>query len=84
MFEGSEIRGRRWKLLRRDYGPEELATTTETSAKEDDPEVSTTTTEASIKEGEDTMRLSEHLRRRRRRCVYGIRVLTMATAASAE
>ena len=40
-----------------------MATTTEASAEEDDPEVSTMTTEASIEEAEDTMLLSERLRR---------------------
>ena len=54
-------------LLRCDDGTEELATTTEASAEEDDPDVLTTTTEASIEEVEDTTRLSKRLRRQRRR-----------------
>ena len=37
--EGLDIRGRRWKLLRRNDGPEELATTAEALAEEYDPEV---------------------------------------------
>ena len=69
-------------MLRCDDGPEELSTTTEASAEEDEPEVLTTTMEASIEEAEDTTRPSERLRRRRRRCVYRLRVLT--TTASAE
>ena len=44
--KGSEIWGRRWKLLRCNDEPEELATTTEASAEEYEPEVLTTTTEA--------------------------------------
>ena len=50
----------------------------------DEPEVSMTTTEASIEEVENTTHLSERLRRQRRRCVYGQRVLMTTTAASAE
>ena len=84
MSEGSEIQGRRRTLLHRDDGPEELSTRAELSAEEDDPEVLTTTTEASIEEEEDTTRLSEHLRQWRRRCVYGLIVLTMKTAALEE
>ena len=57
---------------------------TEASTEEDYPKVSTTITEASAEEAEDTTRPSEHLRRRWCRCVYGIRVLTKTTAASAE
>ena len=82
--EVSEIRRRGQRLLRHNYGPEELATTMEASAAEDDTKVSTTTPEASIEEAEYAMRLSERLRRRRRRCVYGLRVLTTTTEASAE
>ena len=42
--------------------PEELATTTETLAEEEDEtEVSTTTSEASIEKAEDTTRPSERL-----------------------
>ena len=37
--EGLDIRGRRWKLLRRNDGPEESATTAEALAEEYDPEV---------------------------------------------
>ena len=47
--------------MHRDYGPEELATTTEVSEEEDDPELLTTTTEASIEEAEDTTLPSERL-----------------------
>ena len=57
---------------------------TEVLAEEDEPEVLTMITEASIEEAENTMRLSESLRRRRRRCVYGQRVLMTTTAALAE
>ena len=46
MSKGLDIRGRRRRLMRRDDGPEELATMTEASAEEDEPEVSTMTTEA--------------------------------------
>ena len=46
--KGSEIRGRQWRLLRRDDEPEELATTTEALTEEYDPKVLTTTTDASI------------------------------------
>ena len=42
------------------------------------------TKEASIEESENTKSLSERLRRRRRRCVYGQRVLTTMTAALEE
>ena len=71
-------------MLRRDDRPEELATTMEALTEEDDPKVLTTTTEASIEEAEYTMRPSERLRWRRRRCVYGIRVLTTTMAALVE
>ena len=54
----------------------------ETSAEEDKSEVSKMTTEVSIEEVEDTTRLSEHLQPRRRRCVYGVRVLTTKAAAA--
>ena len=84
MSEGSEIRGQRRRLLHSNDGPEELETTTEASEEEYKPEVSMTTTEASIKEAEDKTRPSERLQQRRRRCIYGIRVLTTTTTASAE
>ena len=61
MSEGSDIRGRRQRIRRRNNRPEGLATMTEASAEEDDPEVSTTTTEEPIEEAEDITRLSEHL-----------------------
>ena len=48
--EGSDIQGWRRKMLPRDDGPEELATTTEVLEEEDVTEVSTTTTDASIEE----------------------------------
>ena len=82
--EGSEIRGQRWRLLRRNDGPEELSTTTDALADEDEPEFSTTTMDASIEKAKYTMRLSERIQRRRRRCVYRIRVLATTMAASAE
>ena len=43
---------------------------------DDASEVSTTTMEASYEEAEETTHPSERLRRRRRRCVYCLRVLT--------
>ena len=61
MSKGSEIRGRQRRLLHRNYGPVELATTTEASEEEDDPNLLTTTTEASIEEAEDTTHPSERL-----------------------
>ena len=57
---------------------------TDTSEEEDEPEVSMKTMEASIEEAEDTMRPSECLQQRRRRYVYGLRLLTTTTAASEE
>ena len=45
--------------MRRDDGPEELATITEASAEEDETEFSTAKMEASIEEAEDTTRQSE-------------------------
>ena len=71
-------------LRRQDNGPEELATTTETSAEEDEPEVSKTTTDASAEGAEDTMRLSERLRRRRIWCFYELRVLVTTTSSYTE
>ena len=68
----------------RNDGPEELATTKEASAEEDDHEVLVTTAEASIEEAEYKTRPSEHLRQQRRQCIYGLRVLTTTTTASAE
>ena len=47
--------------MRRDYRHEELVTTTEALAEEDEPVVLTTATEASIEEAEDTTRPSERL-----------------------
>ena len=82
VYEGSDIRGRRWGLLRRNDMPEELATTTEASAEEDESEVLTTTAQMSAGESKETARLSECLRRRRRRCVYWLRVLMTMTSAS--
>ena len=85
VFEGSNIWGRRWRMLRCDDGPYELYTTTEALAEDDDPGVLTTTNEASIEEAEDTTHLSELLRRRRHLCVYGQpKVLTATTEASIE
>ena len=40
--------------------------------------------EAEAEEAEETTRPIEHLQRLRLRCVYGIRVLTMTTAAASE
>ena len=48
MYEGSEIRGLRQRLLHGDDRPDELATTTEASAEENETEVLTTTTDESI------------------------------------
>ena len=45
---------------------------------------SKTTTEALAEDAEETTRLRERLRQRRRRCVYGPRELTTTTAVSAE
>ena len=70
MSEGLEIQGQRRRLLCRNGGPEELATTTEVSEEEYKTKVSTKTTEASIEEAEDTTHPSERLRRRRHWCVY--------------
>ena len=84
MSKGSEIQGRRRRMIFRDDSPEELVTMTEASEEEDELEVSTTTTDASIDYAEDTTRPIERLQRRRRRCVYGLRVLTTTTAALAE
>ena len=61
MSEGSDIWEPQRRLLRRDDGPEELATTTEALAEVDEPEVLTTITDASIEEAEDTTLLSERL-----------------------
>ena len=85
MSKGLDIRGQRQWILHRNDGSQELATPTEALAEEDDLAVSKMTTEASIEEAEDTTRLSECLRRRRRRCVYGQpEVLTTTTEASIE
>ena len=51
-------------MWRHDDRPEELATTTEVSAEEDDTEDSTTKTDESAGEAEETTRLSERLWRR--------------------
>ena len=80
----SEIPGQQRRLLHRDNGPEELATTREGQTKENEPEVLTTTIEASIEQAEDTSRPSKCLQRRRRQCVYGIRVLTTTSKALPE
>ena len=56
------IQGQQRMLRHIDYGPEELATTTQALAEEYDPEDLTTTTEASAEEAEETMRLSKRLR----------------------
>ena len=80
MSKELDIWGQQRRLRRRDYGPEELATMTEASTEEDEAEVLTTTLEASDDKAKETTLLSEHLQRRMRRCVYGIRVL-MTTAA---
>ena len=61
MSEGLDIQGRQRRLRRRNYGPEELATTTEALAEEDEHEVLTTTTEASAEEAEETACPSESL-----------------------
>ena len=52
---------------------------------EDELKVSTMKTEASTEEAEDTTRLSQCIKRQRRRCVYGQNeVSTMTTGASTE
>ena len=55
----------------------------EASAEEDQPEVLTMIRDASIEEADDATRLNERLKRRRRWCISGLRVLTF-TAASEE
>ena len=62
-IEAARIRGKRWRLKRRDDGPEEMATTVEVSAsaEKDEPKDSTTMTEASAEEAEETMCLRERL-----------------------
>ena len=82
--EAARVWERQQRIRRRDDGPEELATTAESSAEEDEPKDSTTTTEASAEEAEETTRPSERLQLRRRQCIYGPRELTTKTAASAE
>ena len=77
--KGLEIWGQQRRLLRRDDGPQELATTTEASEEEDETKVLTTTTEASIEEAEDITRLSERFQQQRRRCVYGNPEVSTAT-----
>ena len=84
MMEAARIWGQRRSLRRCNDGTEELVNIMEALAEEDEPEVSTMATEASSEESENTTRPSEHLRWRRRRCVYGIRVSTTMTTASAE
>ena len=84
MTEAERIRGQQRRLWRCDDGPKELATTMEASEEEDEPEVLKNITEALVEEAEEATRPSERLRRQRRRCVYGIRVLTTKTVASAE
>ena len=84
MFEVLEIRRQQQRLWHLYDGLEEFSTTMEASEEEYDPEVSTTTTEALAKESEETTRPSEHLRRRKRRCVYGLRAFTTTAVASAE
>ena len=49
-----------------------------------EPKVSKTRTEASDEEAEYTMRSSERLQRRRRRCVYKLRVFMTMTESSTE
>ena len=78
-----------WKMSPRDHifrdddGGCRIATA-EASAEEDETEVSTTIIEVSIEEVEDKMRPSERLQRRRRQCIYGIRVLTTTTVSLSE
>ena len=57
---------------------------TEASEEEYEPGVLTTTTEASIDKTEDKTLPIERLQQRRRRCVYGLRVLTTKTVAPEE
>ena len=81
MSEGSDIWEQRQRLRRHDDGPEELTTATEVLTEEDEPEVLTATAEVSAEKGEYTMSLNERLQRRRRWCVYGIRVLMTTVVA---
>ena len=55
------IQGQQRRLWRCDNRPEELATTMEDLAEENDPEVLTATTQASAEEAEETTRPSECL-----------------------
>ena len=79
--EASRIHGQQRRLWRRDHKTEELATMEEASEKEDYPKVLTTRMEASAEEAEEPTRRSERLHRRRRRCVYGLRVLKTTASA---
>ena len=54
----------------------------EASEEEDEPEDLMTTTEALAEKAEDMTRLSEHLQRRRRRCIYRPRELTTTVAST--
>ena len=56
----------------------------EALVEEDKPKESTTTAKASAKEAEDTTRLSECLRWRRRRCIYRLRELKTTTVVSVD
>ena len=57
---------------------------TEALAEEDETEVSTMKTEVSIEEAENKTHPGKHLQRWRHRGVYGLRVLTIMTAALAD
>ena len=84
MTESASIWGQQWRLRHCGGGPEELATTKEASAEQDVTKVLTMTTEVSAEEAEETTHPSDYLRRQRRRCVYGIRVLTTTTVEVVE
>ena len=83
-MEWARIWGQRRRLQRRNDRPEKLATTTEASVEEDYPEVSTKTTDASAEESEEKKLPSERLQQQKRRCVYGLKVLTTMKTALAE
>ena len=81
-IETERIWGRQQRLRSRDERPEELTTTTEASEEKYDPK-DLTTTDALAEEADAKTQLRERLQRRRRKCVYMIRVLK-TTAVSSE
>ena len=83
-MEAARIWGGQRRLWRRDGRTEELATTMEALAEEDEPKVSMATTEASAEEAEETTCLIECLLWWRQWCFYGLRLLMTRTEASSE